>query len=400
MAPREESSTLVTIDEALAAGRVTAAEPKERELQTLALAVRDESPVPADEFARRMDERVATGFGSERSGRPASAPARAGLAGRLRRPPLPALAGAASLLAAIAVAASFYGGDSDSTTTTDTDPALPAVSDDAGGDSEAGGALEDVAPAEAPAARSAGAGAVTSDDLGLSYQSRSREALPGRDNRRVDRSAQVTLAAPADELQEVGAGIASVADRHRGVLMSSSLTTGEAGRGGGSFELDVPVDELPSTLAELSDLATVRSLTQAGDDRTARFVRRGDDVDELRADLVELQADLAAAATDEEFEAIRAEVRRTRDEISAAERAFESVRDRTAFATIAITLVEGEERQTGLGAALHDGVDLLENVLAITIRALGVALPLGLLAAVAWWIAGVLRRRQRESALA
>ncbi|MBA2256791.1 MAG: hypothetical protein H0W05_06220, partial [Thermoleophilaceae bacterium] len=70
MAPREESSTLVTIDEALAAGRVTAAEPKERELQTLALAVRDESPVPADEFARRMDERVATGFGSERSGRP------------------------------------------------------------------------------------------------------------------------------------------------------------------------------------------------------------------------------------------------------------------------------------------------------------------------------------------
>ncbi|MBA2566833.1 MAG: hypothetical protein H0V08_03445, partial [Thermoleophilaceae bacterium] len=57
METREGSSTLVSIEEALAADRVTAAEPEERELQELALALRAESPAAADEFARRMDER-------------------------------------------------------------------------------------------------------------------------------------------------------------------------------------------------------------------------------------------------------------------------------------------------------------------------------------------------------
>lgn len=399
MAPREDSSTLIAVDEALAADRVTAVEPEDRELQELALALRDEAPVPTEEFGRRMDDRAAAGFRPKRPG--AEASGRASFAGRLRRP-LPALAGAASLLVAILVAASLYaGGGEVATTTTDTgtDTALPLVEGDGGGGEQAsGGAVQDVAPAEGSSA--GGRSAVTTEGLVAPRSAGERDNLSGRENRRVDRSAQVTLAAPADELQEVGAGIASIADRHRGVLMSSTLTTGEAGRGGGSFELEVPVDELPSTLAELSDLATVRSLTQAGDDQTARFVRRGDDVDELRAQLDDLQAELAAAATDDEFEAIRAEIRATRDEISAAERAFESVRERTAFATIAIALVEGEERQTGLGAAVDDGVDLLEDALGLAIRALGVALPLGLLAAAAWWIAGVLRRRQRESALA
>ena len=395
MAPREESSTLVTIDEALAAGRVTAAEPKERELQTLALAVRDESPVPADEFARRMEERLAAGFPRARAGARRPAPARPRRRIALTRPSLPVLAGGTTLLVVVVAGASVLSMPDDETALTDGDSPTTEVAPapdvlESNEAEDATGAGGEASSAVAPS---------TSEDT-IRERSARPEALPGRDDRRVDRSAQVTLAAPADELQEVGAGIASVADRHRGVLMSSSLTTGEAGRGGGSFELDVPVDELPSTLAELSDLATVRSLTQAGDDRTARFVRRGDDVDELRADLEGLQAELAAAATDDEFDAIRAQIRATRDEISAAERSFESVRERTAFATIAITLVEGEQRQTGLGAALDDGVDLLEDVLGIAIRALGVALPLGLLAAVAWWIAGVLRRRQRESALA
>jgi len=397
MATREESSTQVAVDDALEAGRVTAAEPEERELQELALALRAESPAAADEFARRMDERVSAGFGSRRT---PSAPRPAGRSGRLRRPPLAALAGAASLLAAIAVAASLYGGD-DVATTTDAEP-VPVVAPDGTGaaSEEAGGAVQDAAPTAGGVAGGGAEAEAARGDLAPSPGLDRRDLLPGRESRRVDRSAQVTLAAPGDELQEVGAGIVSVAERHRGVLTSSSLTTGESGRGGGSYELQVPVDELPATLAELSDLATVRGLTQAADDQTARFVRRGDSVDELRAELEDLRAEAAVAEDEDELAAIRADIRATRDEIRAAERAFERVRERTAFATIAVTLVEGEERQTGLGAAVDDGVDLLEDVLAITIRALGVLLPLGLLAAVLAWMAGLVRRRARESALA
>src|SRR5881628_1632702 len=86
------TDALVAVDEALASGRPDAADPLERELQEIALAMRADSPEPDSAFARRLDERVAGRFAK---GRPTRS-----LLPRRRL----VLAGAAGLLVAVAVA--------------------------------------------------------------------------------------------------------------------------------------------------------------------------------------------------------------------------------------------------------------------------------------------------------
>jgi hypothetical protein len=50
--------------------------------------------------------------------------------------------------------------------------------------------------------------------------------------------------------------------------------------------------------------------------------------------------------------------------------------------------------------ALGDAADILVTVAGVLVRALAVALPLGLVALLGWLATGALRRRRRESALA
>ncbi|MBA3301314.1 MAG: DUF4349 domain-containing protein, partial [Thermoleophilaceae bacterium] len=81
---------------------------------------------------------------------------------------------------------------------------------------------------------------------------------PGERERRVERSASITLAAPEDNLDEAARGVARVAERRRGFITSSTLSTGEDGANGGTFELRVPSRELSAALADLGDLGSVR----------------------------------------------------------------------------------------------------------------------------------------------
>jgi hypothetical protein len=331
-----------------------------------------------------MDERVGAGFASTRTRQPR----RVGLGG-LPRPSLPALAGAASVLAALAVGITLAASQGDGGGTPDDTAAT-------GGE------------ARVPEAKPAPAEDVVTDELGRGSSARTgivagesdRGRPPvSRENRRVERSAKVTLAAPGDELQEVAAGIATVADRRDGVLLRSSFTSGETAASGGTFELRVPIEELDATLADLSELATVRSLTQAADDRTAGFVERQNAVDDAEAQLEELQVQLAEAATFDERQAIRAQIRSTREEIRDHGRALERIRDQTSFSRVTVTLEEGEE-DGGLGGALDDATGLFEDVVGVALRALGVLIPVALLAALVWLAGSGVRRRQRESALA
>src|SRR5687767_1582901 len=112
--PARVEATLGAIDAALETDRINAVDPEERRLQELALGLRAEAAVPRREFTERMDERVGAGFSSPRP-RP---PRRVAL-GRLPRPSLPALAGAASVLAALAVAISLTASQGDGGGATD-----------------------------------------------------------------------------------------------------------------------------------------------------------------------------------------------------------------------------------------------------------------------------------------
>jgi hypothetical protein len=346
----DERRDLARIDAALAEGRVTASEPRERELEELALALRDDAPQADPAFARRLDDRVAEGFARPRRFKlPAT-----------RRGWVPVLAGATAVLAIALVTAGVLSSDDEQ---------------------QAG----DVAVQPAP---------TTAEPSPPTSQ----EAL-GAGERRVERTAQMTIAAPGDEFAQMADGVGRIAEAQGGYVVRSSVTTGDEPARGGSFELRIPTKQLETALAELGRLGDVRARSETAQDMTAPYrgveKRLGEALVERRA-----MQDKLDEADGPEAEALREQLRALSGEIDSLSEERERLRRKTVFSTVNVTLEEmGETDSGGVGGAFDDVIGTLEGALVLAIRVLGVALPLALLALLARLAAGVARRRRREAAL-
>jgi hypothetical protein len=342
---------LAAVEDALATGRTGG---PDRELRELALLLRADAPEPDPAFARRLGRRVREGF------------ARSTRRRRLATRPAAALAAAGVAAAGIAIAISLPGGDGSGPS--DKTSGVEAARGDRGS-----------GPAAALPAPERG-------ELSLGHR------------RAVARSASLTLAAPKDELDRTADGIAAVADRHRGYVLRSSVTTGEDG--GGSFELRIPEQELQPALSDLGRLGDVRSSTQAGDDITRRTAVTSDRLRMDRAQRAALLRRLERAVSNAEVEAIRDRLGLVNREIAGLRRELRGLRRRADFATLNVALVpEAERRDTGVGAALDDFIDSLEGSVVVALRVLGVALPVGVLALLAAVTFRLARRRRRAAAL-
>ena len=390
MTEPDPSSQTATVDADLAAidaalsGGATAGSTRERELQELALELRADSPRPHDGFAAELERQVGEGFPRKRRGA-SLAPLVARVRGaRLRPPPMPMLAGAASILLALVVVVALQSGDGQDTQSAgDGDLATPSElrSRDAG---------EGDAPAEPPAA--------------LDGSSRGDGFAPGERNRRIERSASLTLAAGGDRLDRVSDGIATVTDRYGGFVLRSSITTGDEGTTGGSFELRIPATKLQPALRDLSGLGEVRARSQSGQDVTREFVSVEDKLDAARAERRGLLGRLERAETDRQARAIRERLELVSAEIRGLRGQLRDLRLRTGFATVSVSLVERDGNGNGAtgggtGEALDDALGSLVGSLNLALRALGIAIPLALLAVLAWLAARTLRRRRREAVL-
>lgn len=379
----DTAAVLDAIDEALADDRAEATDPDLRELQGLALALRADAPRPHGGFAAHLDAQVAAGFPRRR--RLPSLPA-------LGRLPRPAVAVAASALLAVAVAAGLLA--------------------QGGNDPRPDAAVE--APESAPGAGGAAAPAPGSaftleDDTGtgddLLRAQRGGPIAPGERTRRIARDAQLTIGAPADELPRVGDEVIAITDRHRGFVPSSSLTTGDEGASGGAYELRIPQERLRAAIRDLSALGTVESRSEQGEDITPAFSRNEERLAEARSERRGLLRRLEAAQTGQEAAAIRGRLRLVSAEIRRLERRLASLGELVDYAAVSVTLTEREDGNEGgagtggTGEALDDALGSLEGALNLTVRALGVALPLALLGAAAWLGVAILRRRRREAAL-
>jgi len=229
---------------------------------------------------------------------------------------------------------------------------------------------------------------------------------PGR-QRRIERSASLTLAAPEDELDKVADGIATVSERYKGFVLRSSLSTGEDGDGSGDFQLRIPEKGLQPALADLAKLGEVRSRSQSGQDITPEFVSAGDRLEAARVERRSLLRRLEAAKSDTEAEAIRRRLDLNAGEVRGLRGQVRQLRTRTDYATVSVTLRQdgdggGSGPATdgdGLGRALDDALGSLEDSVEILVRALGVVIPLGLVAATLALGARGFRRRRREAAL-
>jgi hypothetical protein len=405
----DERDTTATIDRALERGTTTATGPLERELEELTLALAAEAPEPQPEFAAELGGRARAGFPR------ADRPTRFGLARpriRVKRPPTTLLAGAASLIAVIAVVVSLNGGDDRATTLGETGGGGVASPD------SSAGALEEPATKAESAADTATEPAIVDRQLarraalappdgGAVARSfpRRRGFAPGVRDRRIERSATLTLAAPTDRLDRTAADVAAVTRRYGGFVLSSSLATGDEGLPtGGEFQLRIPTARLDRALAALAGLGQVRSRTQTGDDVTSAFVTTGDRLQAARAERRSLLTRLEGADTDVEAESLRLQLDANAGEINRLLGRIRLLRLRTDYATVAVTLESRDDDGSatpgdGLGGAIDDAIDTLGDSLELVIRALGIAIPLALLVAAVALGARVFRRRRREAVL-
>jgi hypothetical protein len=396
------TDVLTAIDDALDTGVAADEDPLTRELQELALTLRADSPEPTAEFRERMDRRVKGGFpNATRS----SSPWRQ----RLLQP-----AAAAGMTAvAVLVIAVAAGGLSGSSGSDEDGGGGGAVAESSGG-SEAGrgGGRDSGAATAAPAegqpqasARSAG-GADDALAGGVAVLPPSgRGFAPGRSDRRIERSVALELETPVEQMARVAEQVTAVTNRHGGFVLSSSVSTGEDGAGG-DFDLRIPAARLRAALRDLAALAEVRTQSQTGRDVTREHVTAKDRLRAARAERRSLLRRLELAGTDEEAEAIRRRLDLVAGEINGLRAQLRDLRLRTDYSVVTVTLL-AKDSDGGGGAgggsfddALGDAGDLLVTVAGWLVRALAVALPLGVLALAGWGAGRVLRRRQRESALA
>jgi Domain of unknown function (DUF4349) len=393
------TDVLTAIDDALDTGVAADEDPLTRELQELALTLRADAPEPTAEFRQRMDRRVEKGFPKPKRSR---SPWR-----HLMLRPAAALAMTGAAVLVIAVAAGGLSGSS-----TDEDAgggggvaASGGGSEAAGGGGGGGAAAETGGPEPAQmlpqdSSRSAGGG----DGVAVLPPSGGGFA-PGRSGRKIERSVALELETPVDQMARVADQVTAVTNRHGGFVLSSSISTGEDGAGG-DFDLRIPSNRLRPALRDLTALADVRTQSQTGRDVTREHVTAKDRLRAARAERRSLLRRLEIASTDQEAEAIRRRLDLVAGEINGLRAQLRDLRLRTDYSVVTVTLL-AKEGGSGGGAggdsfddALGDAGDLLVTVAGWLIRALAVALPLGLVALVGWGAARVLRRRQRESALA
>jgi hypothetical protein len=384
------TDALTAIDEALDTGVAADDDPLTRELQELALMLRDDAPQATPEFRERMDWRVESGFQRPRGSR------RAWWQPLLQPAAALAVTGAVVLVVALAAGGRSGSGGDDSGGSS-AGPAL--ATDDSGGGgrgaAEAGGGAGEVSKSASGADQSA---ITVVPPSGGGFE-------PGRSDRKIERSVALELEMPVDEMSRVADQVTAVTNRYGGFVLNSSLSTGDDGAGG-DFDLRIPSNRLRSAVRDISALADVRTQSQTGRDVTREHVTAKDRLRAARAERRSLLRRLETATTDEEAEAIRRRLDLVAGEINGLRAQLRDLRLRTDYSVVTVTLAAKDGDSGGAGGggsfddALGDAGILLVAVAGWIVRALAVALPLGLLALAGWGLGRVARRRRRESALA
>lgn len=368
------------------------------ELAELGELLREDPPRPTEAWGRRLDARVAAGF-------PAAPRARHRL--RLRRPGmlLPSLGFAASLVLVVGVVSlALTSGPGDETAGSGSGVPSGGVSEGGGTSASGSQGAPELQRAHKDSAKPSAALASPEGipPLGGGGDPRSDR----RSSRRVERSAALTLAAPRRNVDRVADGIVRVTDAAGGYVASSSVASSE-GSGGGTFDLRIPTARLGRTLADLSRLAHVRERSQSARDITAQAVSARARLRAASREREGLLRQLARAVTLNETASIRRRLAIVAREVAAARTGVRRVGNRASFANVAVTLLAArgsaaapaDDGAWTPGDAARDAVRVLEVAAGVILVAVAVALPVLLLAGLAWLASRVAVRRRRSRAL-
>lgn len=348
----------------------------------LATELRALRPQPDPEFATELDARAAAGFADD--GGPASAFERLLVWLRpTRRRLLTASAAGAVAAVAIATVVITLGDDKPS----ESDPASSlGFLNMAEGAPEAESGASSASEAIVPQAQSAPSSATGP------YASQARD-------REVERSATIFLRTDAGDVRRASDDVFSAVHAVDGIVLGSSVEEGK--EGGANFELLVPSARLGDALASFSEIAEVASREESTADVTARTVGLEERLEDSRATVDSLLAQLAAADSEDERAAAEAELRAERRHVAALRAQLADLQRRTNFARVSLEIIADDSAggfgSWGVGAALGDAGRVLEIAAAVALVGLAVIAPFALLALLAWlarrrWLAASRQR--------
>ncbi|HEX5526652.1 MAG TPA: DUF4349 domain-containing protein [Solirubrobacterales bacterium] len=373
-------------------------------------------PTPRPEFAAELDQCAAAGF-PRRSRLSLKSPPDFWTAMRNKGPAHPRrllLAGGGAVLAAIAVTTVLVASNEpshsrhviaqavehappkSSGTPQNFDGAghynSPSQPSAAGGPEASGVQYE----AEAPVIPSASSAA----------SSESAEAVNGSFRHRdVERSAEIILGAEPHDVAGDAAKVFAAVHANDGIVMRSSTRQGKAGAAGATFELLIPSAKLPDALAAFSEIDTVRSRHEATADITAPTVSAAELLQESRARIDSLLAQLEAAEVESEREAVEAELHHERHHAARLAAQLDHLHKRADYSRVSLRIVTGEAEEStgggawGIGDAFHDAGHILAIAAAITVVALAILGPIALIALLAWLTHRAWVRRERRRVL-
>lgn len=222
--------------------------------------------------------------------------------------------------------------------------------------------------------------------------------------RLVHKDASLTLASSPASMQHVADEVVAATEHAGGVVENSSVQM-QGALSHASFSLQVPSGRLGGLIATLSSLANVRSLVQNTQDITGGYdaeqARLADSVAERAA----LLKQLATVATASQATLIQQQLSRLAERIAAEHRAIDALLGQGHQGTLAVAIVPGAaaaaHASSGgpLTTAFHRALHALEQILALALVALAIALPFAVCALALWWGVANVRARARERAI-
>jgi len=363
------------------------------EYEDLAVALVEVRPVPRAEFAAELDVLVAAGFPSKsRIGRLQAIVMRF----RGLSPQLQLVASGAAALTAIAIATVVI-------SNTGSDPAPIAFEQHATKQSSepAGGQYSEALPQVAGNPVESGAAGGSAEAL-EGFSTPPSSSLLSRTHRDIERSAEIGLLADPADVADDSAKVFSAVHDARGIVLHSTTTAGR--NAGAHFDLLIPSAKLGDALAAFSAIDEVRSRHEATADITKPTVATNEELQDSRARIDSLLAQLSAAEVESGRDAIEAELRGERRHAARLRSQAARLHQRADFSRVSLRIETGPSSGTssgswGIGDAWGDAGNILGIAAGVTVVGLAVIAPLALIFLLAWLAHRLWLRTRRERAL-
>ncbi len=220
-------------------------------------------------------------------------------------------------------------------------------------------------------------------------------------HRKIERSAEIGLLADPADVADDSAQVFSAVHDAGGIVLHSTTTAGR--NAGAHFDLLIPSAKLGDALAAFSVIDEVSSRHEATADITKPTLAASEELQDSRARIDSLLAQLSTAEVESERDAIEAELLGERRHAARLRAQVARLHQRSDFSRVSVRIESGASQSSdgawGIGNAWGDAGHILGIAAGVTIVGLAVVAPLALIGLLAWLAHRLWLRTRRERAL-